>query len=145
MPPEPPTSPDSKQKASPDYPGLVHLLIEPLLEAPESLHVYCEQTNQNQKVWLRVAFEGEEKGRVFGRGGRNIQAVRNVINCAAKLVSQSVYLDIYGSQSDGGKSERNSSGGRHHKAGGGRQFNRTDKKRINNRPSRPKPQGKGQR
>jgi len=45
-----------------------------------------------------VAFEGEDKGRVFGRGGRNIQGIRTVIAAAAALAGHSVYLDIYGSQ-----------------------------------------------
>lgn len=51
----------------------------------------------NTKAWVRLAFEGEDKGRVFGRGGRNIQAIRTVIEAAAKAANQSVYLDIYGS------------------------------------------------
>ena len=51
------------------------------------------------RVWLRIAFESEDKGRVFGRGGRNIQAIRTVIAAAAAAAGHSVYLDIYGSQS----------------------------------------------
>ncbi len=83
----------------PDYAGLVQMLVEPLLESPNALKVDCELANQNQRVWLRVAFEGEEKGRVFGRGGRNIQAIRTILNSAAKIAGQSVYLDIYGGKS----------------------------------------------
>ncbi|MBV8887090.1 MAG: KH domain-containing protein, partial [Chroococcidiopsidaceae cyanobacterium CP_BM_RX_35] len=50
------------------------------------------------RVWIRVAFEGEDKGRVFGRGGRNIQAIRTVVAAAATAAGHSAYLDIYGSQ-----------------------------------------------
>jgi len=42
-----------------------------------------------------MAFDGEDKGRVFGRGGRNIQAIRTVIQGVAKIAGESVYLDIY--------------------------------------------------
>lgn len=81
---------------SPDYPGLVKFLLEPFLESPNSLKVDCEISSTRPRVWIRLAFEGEDKGRVFGRGGRNIQAIRAVIAAAAKLAGQSVYLDIYG-------------------------------------------------
>lgn len=79
-----------------DYAKLVRFLVQPFLESPDSLSVDCEIYN-TARVWIRVAFEGEDKGRVFGRGGRNIQAIRTVITAAASLAGHSVYLDIYGS------------------------------------------------
>ncbi len=85
---------------SPDYVGLVRFLIEPFLESPESLSVDCEISHALNKVWIRIAFESTDKGKVFGRGGRNIQAIRTVVAAAAKTVGQSVYLDIYGSTTD---------------------------------------------
>ena len=105
----------SLQDASPDYVGLVRFLIEPFLESPNSLSVDCEKSNANERVWIRLAFEGADKGRVFGRGGRNIQAIRTVIQAAAQAAGQFVHLDIYDSQ--GGESRRESasssnSGGR---------------------------------
>lgn len=89
-------SPQPLSATSPDYPGLVKFLLEPFLESPNSLKVDCEISSNKPKIWIRLAFEGEDKGRVFGRGGRNIQAIRAVIVAAAKLAGQSVYLDIYG-------------------------------------------------
>lgn len=100
MPPEPTNSSADDNQTSPNYPGLVRLLIQPLLESPESLSVDCEQLNQNRRIWIRIAFEGEDKGRVFGRGGRNIQAMRTVLASAATLADQSVYVDIYESSSN---------------------------------------------
>lgn len=84
------------QVAIPDYGGLVTFLVQPFLESRESLKVDCEISASRPRVWIRVAFEGEDKGRVFGRGGRNIQAIRTAIEAAASAVGQSVYLDIYG-------------------------------------------------
>lgn len=80
--------------AGPDYAQLVRFLLQPFLESPDSLILDCE-TN-TARVWIRVAFEGEDKGRVFGRGGRNIQAIRTVLTAAAATAGHSVYLDIYG-------------------------------------------------
>lgn len=78
----------------PDYLGLVDFLIKPLLESPDSLHVDCEVVNP-QRIWIRLAFEGEDLGRIVGRGGRNLQAIRQVLITAAALAGQTVHLDIY--------------------------------------------------
>ncbi len=83
---------------SPDYYGLVRFLMEPFLEEPASLKVDCEVLPTNRLVWIRLAFEGADKGRVFGRGGRNIQAIRSVLEATAQTVGQLVSLDIYGGQ-----------------------------------------------
>ncbi|OLP20417.1 KH domain-containing protein [Leptolyngbya sp. 'hensonii'] len=83
----------------PDYIGLVEFLVKPFLESPDSLKVDCETSSGKPRVWIRLAFESSDKGRVFGRGGRNIQAIRTVLAAAAQAVGQSAYLDIYGSQS----------------------------------------------
>lgn len=95
--PEPTVRSSQPQDTSPDYGELVRFLVEPFLDSPEALSVDCEMSNGRSRVWIRVAFEGEDKGRVFGRGGRNIQAIRMVIEASAVAASQSVYLDIYGS------------------------------------------------
>ncbi len=81
---------------SPDYVGLVRFLLEPFLESPETLSVDWETSLNQKRVWIRIAFNSTDKGKVFGRGGRNIQAIRQVISAAAASVGQSVYLDIYG-------------------------------------------------
>ncbi|MBW4582708.1 MAG: KH domain-containing protein [Tildeniella nuda ZEHNDER 1965/U140] len=92
----------------PDYAGLVKFLVEPFLELPESLRVDCEVSPSRGKVWVRVAFEGVDKGRVFGRGGRNIQAIRAVLEAAARTVGYSAYLDVFGmsSQSNDDETDR---------------------------------------
>jgi predicted RNA-binding protein YlqC (UPF0109 family) len=86
----------SSQINNPDYTKLVKFLIQPFLENPDSLSVDCEVSQNHRKVWVRLAFESEDKGKVYGRGGRNIQAIRTVIAAAGAIAEQSVYLDIYG-------------------------------------------------
>jgi hypothetical protein len=85
--------------ASPDYSGLVKFLIEPFLESPESLSVDCEQIKHNLRVWVRVAIGGSDKGKVYGRGGRNLQAIRTVLETAATSAGQSLHIEIYESES----------------------------------------------
>ncbi|MGV0108258.1 KH domain-containing protein [Nostoc sp. DSM 114167] len=87
--------------ASPNYVELVRFLVQPFLESPETLSVDCEISQTLNRVWVRIAFESTDKGKVFGRGGRNIQAIRTVIAAAAAAAGQSIYLDIYGSTTPG--------------------------------------------
>ena len=80
---------------SPDYEKLVRFLIEPFLEEPSSLKVNSEINPNSRKIWLRIAFDQGDRGKVFGRGGRNIQAIRTAIKTAAAAHNDSVFLDIY--------------------------------------------------
>lgn len=83
--------------SNPDYVSLVRFLVQPFLESPESLKVDCEISQLTKRAWIRIAFDTEDKGKVFGRGGRNIQAIRTCVAAAAQSAGHSVYLDIYGS------------------------------------------------
>ena len=83
---------------NPDYCGLVAYLVKPFLESPDSLKVDCEVSPRSLRVLVRVAFEGEDKGRVFGRGGRNIQAVRTVLQAIAQVAGQTAHLEVFGGQ-----------------------------------------------
>lgn len=89
----------SQSSTTPDYDRLVRFLVQPFLDSPESLRIDCEISPRTQRVLIRVAFEGEDKGRVFGRGGRNIQAVRTVVQAVAQAAGHSAHLEIFGSQS----------------------------------------------
>lgn len=85
--------PESNQ---PQYAELVRFLLTPLLDFPESLRIDCEATKSNQRIWIRVALASKDQGRAFGRGGRNLSAIRTVLTAAGLTKQQSVYLDVYG-------------------------------------------------
>ena len=87
----------SQEPSSPDYIGLIEFLLEPFLDEAESIQVDCEYVASTNKIWLRVAFDSADKGKVFGRGGRNIQAVSKILQTAAANANQSLRLDIYNS------------------------------------------------
>jgi predicted RNA-binding protein YlqC (UPF0109 family) len=94
-----------ESNASLDLIGLARFLLQPLLDEPQSLAIDCEQIESTQKIWVRVAFSGRDKGRVFGRGGRNLQAIRTVLATAAGSIGKSLYFEVYGSLET--KSSRN--------------------------------------
>jgi uncharacterized protein len=87
----------------PDYAQLVRFLVRPFLTSTEAIGVDCEYTLDRQRVWIRVAVPSTDRDIVFGRGGRNIQAIRTVIQAAATTVGQSIHLDVYGSNFSNGR------------------------------------------
>jgi len=88
---------------NPNYDGLVRFLIEPLLDFPHLFSFDCEQLSSTKRVWIRLAFDDNEKGKIYGRGGRNIQAVRTTLETAAEAAGDTLYLEVYESQ---GRSSR---------------------------------------
>ncbi|NJR71222.1 MAG: KH domain-containing protein [Synechococcales cyanobacterium CRU_2_2] len=82
---------------TPNYVELTRFLMEPLLDSPEHLKVSTEVLGGGTKVWVRVALnEAADRGRFFGRGGRNIQAVRHILKAAGDNASQQVTLEVFG-------------------------------------------------
>lgn len=101
-----PTAPDlNSTEATPvstlDFVGLVTFLLQPFLESSNSLRVDCEISPRRSHVLVRLAFEGEDKGRVFGRGGRNIQAIRTALQAIAQTAGYTAHLEVYGGQAAG--------------------------------------------
>ena len=84
-----------------DYKALTRFLLEPLTDLPDDLHISSEITAHNKKVSLRVSLGKADRGRAFGRGGRNIRAIRTILRAAGKNVGQNVSLEIIGGDSDG--------------------------------------------
>lgn len=114
--------------ASPlDYKALTRFLLEPLIDLPEELHISCEITAQNTKVWVRVSLGKADRGRAFGRGGRNIRAIRTVLRAAGQNVGQNVSVEIIGGEGDGQ---------------GGSRAKPKPRKAGDPRPSKPKPKPK---
>lgn len=96
----------SSEQTHPDYPELVRFLVHPFLEVPEALRLDCELNPARSRVWIRLAFAGSDKGRVFGRGGRTIQAIRTVVEAAAQADNKSIYLDVYGAREESSREQR---------------------------------------
>ncbi|MBD2027700.1 KH domain-containing protein [Leptolyngbya sp. FACHB-711] len=86
-------------QTSSNYSELVRFLVQPFLDSPESLRLDCEVSPRTSRVLIRLAIEGEDKGRVFGRGGRNIQAIRTVVQALAQAAGQVVHLEVFGGMS----------------------------------------------
>lgn len=79
----------------PDYNALISFLLKPLLAHPEALRVDFESNSKNDRVWIRVAFDPEDRGRTFGKGGRTIQAVRTVVMTAAEEAGHNARFEVF--------------------------------------------------
>ena len=79
----------------PDYNALISFLLKPLLAHPDALRVDFESNSKSDRVWIRVAFDPEDRGRIFGKGGRTIQAVRTVVMTAAAEAGHSARLEVF--------------------------------------------------
>ncbi|MCG9892163.1 MAG: KH domain-containing protein [Thermosynechococcaceae cyanobacterium MS004] len=86
----------SSPPTQPDYVALVRFLVTPFLEYPESLTVDFESYASQHRVLVRLAFASSDKGRVFGRGGRTLHAIRALVEAAAALAGQTIYLEVFG-------------------------------------------------
>lgn len=81
---------------NPNYQELINFLIQPFCESSEFLVFDCEYLKSTKKIWIRLAIEAEDKGRIYGRGGRNIHAVKTVLQTAADIAGHILYLELYG-------------------------------------------------
>lgn len=124
----------ASNSATANYEKLTKFLLEPLLDDPQSLAIDCEQLSGSNRVLIRVAFEQEDKGKVFGRGGRNLRAIETVLNGSAADPQRKVSLDVYGSHDgDSGQRERSSGASR------GRRGDSRRGRTSSGRPRTPKP------
>ncbi len=71
---------------------LIRFLAESLVEEPERVRVYTKETRRETIVKLRVA--QPDIGRVVGRNGRVANAMRSVLEVAARDHRKPVLLEI---------------------------------------------------
>jgi uncharacterized protein len=117
---------------SPDYQQLVKFLFRPFLSEADNISIDCEYTLGRRRVSIRVAVAEADRETAIGRGGRNLQAIRTVLQVAATAAGQTLSIDVYGStaragQSDSSRSTESSFGDRR-------------PPRNNSRPQRDRPQ-----
>ncbi len=111
LPPEPASTAETGANL-PEYERLATLLLEPLVGSPETLKIDCEVYAGGRRVWLRAAVDPADRGRVFGRGARNLDAIRTVLRAAGLAVDRAVHLEIYDSNPTSPEREQRGGGRR---------------------------------
>ncbi|GAB3069889.1 KH domain-containing protein [Salinicoccus sesuvii] len=71
---------------------LLQTILEPMLEHPEALEIEVEETEYD--ISLKISVHEEDVGRVIGRRGRMIKAVRTILSNANHGSSKKVFVDV---------------------------------------------------
>ena len=75
-----------------DLAGLVRTLVEPIVEYPGDLQV--SQSESDAGILVEIALNEEDTGKVIGRQGRVIKAIRTLARAAAVRADYHVDVEI---------------------------------------------------
>ena len=87
--------PNLEFQSVPNYPALVSFLLEPFLDYPGDLRIDSELLARGTQHWLRISMNESDRGRAYGRGGRNIQSIRQVLESVGTISGHVVSVEIY--------------------------------------------------
>lgn len=77
-----------------DTEGLVRYLVESLIDAPEALQI--EVTRGEGSIAFQITLDPDDVGKVIGRGGRIIKAIRTLARAAGSTEGLQVEVDVVG-------------------------------------------------
>jgi uncharacterized protein len=72
--------------------NLLLLLVRPIVDEPERVEVTA--TESENRVDLELTVAPDDVGKVIGRGGRTIRAIRTVVKAASVKVDKRVNVEI---------------------------------------------------
>ena len=72
--------------------NLLRVLARSLVEEPDMVEVTGTETDTRVDLELRVA--QEDMGKIIGRGGRTIRAIRTVVKAASVKVEKRVSVEV---------------------------------------------------
>jgi len=72
--------------------NLLILLVRPIVDEPDRVEVEASESDTRVDLELRVA--PDDIGKVIGRGGRTIRAIRTVVKAASVKVGKRVSVEV---------------------------------------------------
>jgi hypothetical protein len=84
--------PSVRADAVPDYAELVRYIVQQMVSQPDAVEVGVEQ--DAHRVTVRIKTAPEDLGKLIGRGGRHIEAVRMVARAASLRPRDRVYVEV---------------------------------------------------
>lgn len=72
---------------------LLQYILSKIVSDPNTIDIK-EETNEYQEIVLNVLLPEEERGIVIGKGGKNIQSIRNIVSIIAKRENKKVRIKI---------------------------------------------------
>jgi predicted RNA-binding protein YlqC (UPF0109 family) len=78
---------------STDYAGLVEFIVKNIVENPEAVEV-DGNSRRHRSQTVEVRLDPADVGRVIGKGGKNIEAIRAVVKAAAIKDHQRINVEV---------------------------------------------------
>lgn len=72
---------------------LLHYLLSKIVDEPKSIKIEQEEVDDGSIVF-QLHLPEDERGKIIGKSGMNIRALRNVISIIAKREDKRVYLKV---------------------------------------------------
>lgn len=72
--------------------NLLQTILEPMLDHPEDLEISSEETKYN--ISYKVSVHSDDVGRVIGKRGRVIKAIRIIMSNTNHENSKKVFVDV---------------------------------------------------
>ena len=76
-----------------DYAGLVEYIVKNIVENPDAVEV-DGNSRRHRSQTVEVRLDPSDVGRVIGKGGKNIEAIRAVVKAAAIKEHQRVNVEV---------------------------------------------------
>lgn len=76
-----------------DYAGLVEYIVKNIVENPDAVEV-DGNSRRHRSQTIEVRLDPSDVGRVIGKGGKNIEAIRAVVKAAAIKEHQRVNVEV---------------------------------------------------
>ncbi len=77
-----------------DLDVLVHLLVTSLVEYPDDVKI--EKKVNDDGTMFEVAVHGDDVGKIIGRQGRVIKAIRTLVRAAASINGSDAMVEVLG-------------------------------------------------
>jgi predicted RNA-binding protein YlqC (UPF0109 family) len=71
---------------------VLEFIVKAIVDEPDAVQVSAEESDQ--AVTLRVAVAADDKGKVIGRHGRTVRAVRDVVRAAGTRAGVATRVEI---------------------------------------------------
>ena len=73
--------------------GLVEVVVRPLIDFPDELDISASES-EDGGIYVEIRVNAQDTGKVIGRQGRIIKAIRTLARAAASSTNTSVEVEI---------------------------------------------------
>ena len=75
-----------------DYEAVIHALIDPIIDSPESVLIRVSEGTSPKDVNILVVSEKEDTSRLIGKKGTIANALREMVGVAGKTENKHIHL-----------------------------------------------------